>query len=432
MALGNKEDLYYFRAMKKIPTPKLIKDFFISKGFGIKSAGAFLFWMFESLLPRVEPQLEKRIKNLGTKALNNLLSLNNSWLMDFTLKEFIPDFRDWLSHRESHYSKHPLKLCIDATKLGEHYGKAMPGLKKLYDYVQKRNINTHQLFVLQISLGKKEYIPCFILVDPKKGCGNYEAMTKMIEKWVNRLPADLKNDFYYLCKIALDGAWGHAKVFEYFEQTPFRRIAIKSGGTSNIVVKNKFILSLVEYKKLLIGSLELGNLQWTTPKKCHNLPGVQYYTQVVTFHKNNVPVRLVLVKYQKQSQDKPRYLLLLANVQPEWHAYRVIQTYHLRWPIETMFRTKKQKLDLTKYQFHAKLNWKRDDNLISTPKQKLDEAFTRLEGFIALRLIAYMAINWYRCENTRFKKTPLKQVIERWKIHFESMNNDCFQKLFSG
>ena len=349
----------------------------------------------------------KKMKELQKQSYYSLNKYSNSTmhvLYSFGRKEFTGDFRNWLSETDSYKSKNRIAIRIDGTKSGKKYGKKIPELEVLWDYVNRCKIRTHEIYIFVVSIGKKDYIVDFILVKKAHRKGwNYLAI-EMIERFLNALGSQSEN-FIEFGRLSLDGAWGNGEMMEYIESKGFRYNAVKSGGKDII----KFFGLEMSLKNLEIYLSTFFNFKKFNP--VHKLKG-EYCSGTVELKEKNIPIKIVLRRFPK-SKGGYRYLMILStdlNV----YDFQIAQCYCLRWGIEENIVECKQVIKITDYSYHSK------------------EGPGNIEMFLALRFISYMFLNWYRVEHCRTSKTSIWKVADRFKEYFNDEGPKTVWKLFSG
>ena len=95
----------------------------------------------------------KKMKELQKQSYYSLNKYSNSTmhvLYSFGRKEFTGDFRNWLSETDSYKSKNRIAIRIDGTKSGKKYGKKIPELEVLWDYVNRCKIRTHEIYIFVV------------------------------------------------------------------------------------------------------------------------------------------------------------------------------------------------------------------------------------------------------------------------------------------
>lgn len=410
---------------------------------GIKKVGALLYLCLLPLLIPKQTSIYKRFQNYSYKALATCDLEGYEMLSAFMQPEFETDFRKWLNEDRPYQSRHPIISRIDASKLGHHYGKNIPGLKWLYDYVTRCNIKTLCIYVLLITIGDKEYIGGYVIPwseGDEKAIGSNHIAQNLLEAFCNALPTDLVGSFKKWSRISLDGDWGSGSMLAWLKGNGYHHNAVKSGG-KDIVIDScgTPYKSLREFQDMLIVMLEDSPLYWRRFNPCYHLDGILYYTEKARLKTSNLEVQVVLLKYPvKKADHKDRYLMLLSIPEHDWHCHQIVKAYKGRWSIETMFKTGKQRFDWEKIGYHIKtvIHYP-SKGVVSNPTEKemkdsLYSAFQRINRYLALRFISYMAVNWYRVECTRPSQTSLAQAIGHWNNYFDDLSPKAFQNLFAG
>jgi hypothetical protein len=380
-----------------------------------KARQSLIFTLLKPFLKRnFKSKIMKRVQQLAYKVLPDIRSQGRRLLQDFSKILFENDFRDWLSKHKSKRSRKLLIARVDDTKSGRKYGFKIPELQYLYDYVKKSKYKTHQLYVLMISIGEFDYIVDYIFEKSRKNeKGKSKIAYNMLTDFIKRLSPDLREEFGKEVRIALDGAYGNIRTIEDFvvfnngEQKVKYSLVVKSGGKQKFIIENNVELGLKEIKKWMIKNKK----KFKKFDKCHKLKG-SYKEVIGKSVEGNIKLKLVLCRFKKKKGGY-RYLLLLTN-RLDWHAFQVLKTYKGRWPIETMFRTLKQKLKIKKYSFHSKISSR------------------NIEMFFGLRLILYMILNQYRVRHTRRSRTSLNSVVESFQDELSKLSDKKLLMLFSG
>lgn len=382
------------------------KKLFANLGVAKKSCGALIFWVLKEFFVLEQFKSKSKILNLAYKALKKFSVKAVQLLRFYGRDAFKTEFKKWLTFSASLKSRKQINVRVDASKTGHKYGFLIPELKILYDYVSNSNIKTHEIYVLLVSIGNKDYIADFVLKKKDEKGGNRIAKS-MIYNLYNSMDK-LKPDFRKYVRISLDGAFGNGDMISWLNKHKLTNTAIKSGGKDycRYVLKDKEFRNTL--KNLEQHLLKEGCFKEFNP--CHHLSG-EYVDILVEI--NEVTLKAVLVRYKRKKKNSYRSVLVLSH-NLDWHSFQIIQTYKGRWQIEVMFRTSKQHLGLEKYSFHS------EDNV------------DNIEMHLALRFICYMWLSWYRAEHTRPSKTSLKDVILRWRRYLNELPPKSFQQLFSG
>ncbi len=342
---------------------------------GKKSIQALIFIVFISFYSKKETKKSKALINLSYTVLRKKIrQLGYTLIRNYGLEEFKKNFTSWLTKSDSYKSKHRVKLRIDTTKTGKKYGFAIPELERLYDYVNKCHINTHELYICLISIDKKEYVLDFELVKKSNTKGDNKTAKKMIDRLIRSLGI-LSSPFIHYARVSLDGAWGNGEMLEYLSGKKFQYNAVKSGGNDLVCYQNDYI-SLKDLERALSIT---GKFKYFNEK--HKLKG-EYCSTNVCLKKSGLTIKVVLRRFYSEKSKEYRYLMIL-SVNTELYDYKIAQCYGDRWGIEECIKECKQIVDLTKYSYHSK-------------------ATTRnIELYLALKFICYMNINWYRVEYCR-------------------------------
>lgn len=343
--------------------------------------------MFVCLIDKQITPKRSRVENLVYKALKLFPTLAFTLLRQFALNEFESDFSLWLKKSASSKSKHRIKVRIDGTFTGKKYANKMPFIKKLYDYVNACYIKTHTLYLLVVSIGKKDFIMDFELVKDKKKGNN-----KIAKSMLNRLISSLNDapKFLHYCRLSLDGAWGNGDMLLWLSEMGFKYAVVKSGG-KDLVHYNGENISLKNLERRL--STETNDFTKFNPK--HRLKG-DYISVTVDLVNTNLTIRIVLRRFYSQNNGY-RYLMLLSPCLSIYD-YQIVQCYEGRWGVEDCIKANKQVTKIKEYSFHSNT----DDNI---------------EMFISLRFCLYMVLNWYRVEYCRYSKTSLYKVAESFNLH---------------
>lgn len=394
-----------------------LKEVFNQKKFGKLSFSSLIYLALKVFLSVSQEAKLLKLKNLVYKALQRSPWLGRPLIKAYGHFMFAKDFKLWLTRSDSYKSEHRIHIRIDRTFTGEHYGKKIPGLKILYDHAKKCRKKTHSIEVLLVSIGDKEFILDFVLIEYKRKYKKksknqrkktgYELTVKML-KGVFRDLGSLEKDFKKVARFSLDGWYGKEQMFIDLCELGFNRTVIKSGGVGKVKY-NGMVCSLSDLKSFL--SKKSGYKQFNSK---HRLSSCEYLEEKIEFDKTKLAFRAICVKYVGKKKLKDRYLLLLTLCpQDDWHAYQVVQCYKSRWSIEVMFRTCKQVYKLEKYSYHS-------------------ETCKNIELHFALCFIGFMWLNWYRVDCTRRSVTSLKDVKDEWIRYLTSLKAKSLLKLFSG
>ena len=416
-----------------------LKRFLEDKVNGAKRQGAFLYFCLKPFIKRKKTEFSKKLTQNQYKLLNHVLNRGSELTPELAKQEFIKDFPDWLAKNDSHKTKNQLIVRTDASKTGKHYGKNMPYLKKVYDYVLKAYIKSYTIYPLHISLGAKEYIAGYYFKTDDSD-GDNIIFQNLLNTFIDELPSNMREEFKCHARITLDGGWGNGATMKWLSENTSKRVAVKSGGKDKVVnTKGEQFKSTKQYEDMMIDRLNNRKNGWKKFEPCHDLDGVEYYSEPLEMVTVKLTIVIVLLKFiPKKTGHKPRYLLLLSLPRPDWHAYQIVQLYKGRWPVETMFRTSKQYCDLEKVSCHFNENTSIDKELKSAleKEERLDKrkdmALERIELTIGAHFICYMVLNWYRIGCTRPSQTSLKECVCRLETHFRDMSPNTFRRLFSG
>jgi len=371
-----------------------------------RSWQAIGYEMLKPLLERstLNNSFMKQLQYMSYYVMPDIRSDGRELLQRFSRKRFEEDFRIWLSKHPSHRSKNLLLARVDDSKCGRKYGLKIPEVQYLYDYVKNTKYPTHQLYVLMISLGNMDYIVDFIF-EHKDKCGTKIAY-QMIDAFIKRLIPDLRLAFKDNVRIALDGAYGNLYSLEELIEEDYSFV-VKSGGKQKIILPDGQRMSLKSAETWMIDNLDFKPLG-----KCHKMD-CEYASVIVMIEQSRHPIRLCLYRFKKKRKKGFRYLLLLTN-RFDWYAFRILKTYKGRWPIETMFRTTKQKFRLKNYSYHHRTGTR------------------NIKMHFGLCFILYMTINRYRQLYTRRSQTKLQDVILRFVNGLKELSEKSLLILFSG
>jgi len=398
-----------------------LREVFNQKKFGKFSFASLVYLIMKVFLSVVQQDKLSKIQNLAYKALQRSPWLGRSLIKSYGLYMFSKEFTIWLTRSDSYKSEHRIHIRVDRTSTGEHYGKTIPALKILYDHVKKYRKKTHTLEVLLISIGEKEFIVDFVLIQYKRkykkkhkeknksqrAKTGYQLTIKMLKGVLQGLGV-LKKDFIKVARLSMDGWYGKEQMFIDLCELGLSRTVIKSSGVGKVKY-NGGICSLTELKSQLIK--KSGYKDFNSK---HSLGSCQYVEEKIEFVNGKLVVRAICVKYIGKKKLKNRFLLLLTPCSEDvWHAYQVVQCYKGRWGIEVMFRICKQVYKLEKYSYHS-------------------ESCKNIELHFALCFIGYMWLNWYRVDCTRRSITSLKDVKLVWVEYLTSLRMKSLLKLFSG
>ena len=377
----------------------------------IYSFQSLMFILLKPLLNRrVKSKVLEKLQWIAYKALSDIRSCGRRLVQNYSVSLFEKDFRHWLSLHKSNRSRNLLIAIADDTKSGRKYGFRIPELQYLYDYVKQCKYKTHKLYVLMISLGKYDYIVDFTFI--KQEQSDSKIAFRMLEGFIKRLPKDLQADFRKEVRVALDGFYGKLKVVEDFidgrgkDQSVKYSLVVKSGGTQLFKASDNKEYTLKELKEWMKTHLSFQELN-----PVHGFNCCVAKLEATSVFKN-ITMNIALFRFPSSKGDY-RYLLLLTN-RLDWHPYQILKTYACRWPIETMFRTVKQKLEMKNYSYHHKTGAR------------------NIEMHFSLRLILYMIINQYRIKHTRPSKTSLGDVIYSFETELSKLSDKQLLNLFAG
>ncbi len=411
MAIKNQKIDYIIAMIRKLIKPyyKYIIRYLECQGSTQKKVLALIFWMFMPFLGMKTSPCWERHRQYGYKVLNSLPFKGRNLLSYVSVNMFIESFIEWLKKPASRKSENQIDIIADFSKTGNKYGKKMPLLYRLYDYVHNCHIKTHQICPLIICLGEQEFLIDFALWDPYNRKGNNQIVQEMIELFLSSLKSYkdgyLVNEFLKWARLTLDGGWGNGRMINWAKKIGFKFFIVKSGGKDLVEFKwngRKYVRTLKGLERFLARNK---HTRWQSFNKAYDLPGMYTYI-TVRLVSQNIDIKVLLLRFAHG------YLMLLtSNV--DLQANRIFKTYKRRWPIEVLFRTCKQKCGLERYHFHS-------------------EGHANIELFFSLRLLLCTMIHNYRVKHTKRSKTSLKDVIVRLEKEFDAMHPNTFQKLFTG
>jgi hypothetical protein len=211
-----------------------ISEILNKKTKGKKIISSLLFTIFSCLFTMKETGNSKKQRNLAYKSLKIFPGFAIKLLRRFALKEFLNEYKIWETKSDTYKSKHKVKARIDGTKSGKKYGKMIPELERLWDYVNQCYIKTHEIYLFLVSIGHKDYIVDFLLVKKEKRDGWNKTAKRMINRQLKSL-GYLKKSFLHYCRLSLDGAWGNGDMLKYLKEKAFKYVSIKSGGKDIVV-----------------------------------------------------------------------------------------------------------------------------------------------------------------------------------------------------
>lgn len=344
-----------------------------------------------------------KVKSLAYKVLSKkLIRFAYQLIEGFALSEFKKDFQYWQTLSDSSKSKKRIAIRLDHTKSGHKYSKRMPELRKLYDYVSGSYINCHEIAVLLVSIGKKDYVVDFVLIKESHEGGYNVICQKLIKRFLNNL-GGLKKDFLHYARLSLDGAYGNGTMMDFIEEKGFRYAAVKSSGKDLVEYQG----NSMKLKELEQALSQRNDFREFNPK--HGLKG-DFVLSIVTMKRTGQEIKVLLRRF-KAKKRKYRYLLIL-SLDKDIEHYQIAQCYQRRWKIEDCFKESKGIVDLMGYSYHSKSS-------------------RNIEMFITLRLICYMILNWYRVEHCRPSKTSMWKVAKRFKKEFNAIGQKDLWNLFS-
>jgi len=368
---------------------------------GRKSIQSLMFLTICWLYNKEETKKYKRLKILVYRPLKRI---SVKLLVDFALSEFKEDFSLWLNKSDSQKSKISVAMRIDTTKSGKKYGKDIPGLEWLYDYVNRCYIKTHEIFLVLISIGKKNYIVDFVLLKKSRRHGWNNLAQKSINKLLKRLGC-LEGGFKRYCRLSFDGGFGNGTMMKYLLEQGFQYSVVKSGGKELVQYNDKvFTFKRLEEYLALTGNFEEFN-------KKHDLNGM-YCAATIKLINHDILVRAVLRRFKKKKGKKYRYLLIISS-RTDIYDFQIAKCYELRWGIEECIKECKDRVGITSYSYHTKGSSK------------------NIENFLALRFIGYMIVNWYRVEHCRPSRTSFWRTADRIERELSNMSYKALWDMFS-
>ena len=274
-------------------------------------------------------------------------------------------------------------MRIDTTKSGKKYGKCIPGLQWLYDYVNHCYINTHEIFLVLLSIGRKDYIVDFVLIKKSRRIGWDKLSEKSIKRLLKSLGPQAKA-FKHLCRVSLDGAFGHGRMLKFLSEAGFHYTALKSGGKDLVQYQGNILtLKELDYELSVNGEFKKFN-----PK--HNLEG-DYCSGIAHLVSWNLPVKVLLRRFRRKKKQGYHYLMLI-SVNTDIYDYQIAQCYGYRWRIEECIKDCKGLVGLMSYSHHTKGSTR------------------NIECFLALRMMGYMLVSWCRVEHCRPSRTSFLAV----------------------
>lgn len=380
---------------------------FESQGLTQKKVLALAFWMFFSFLSDKTSSSWEKHRQYGYKVLQECPFTGRDFLCFISTNMFIEEFVEWLKQIPSRKSETPIDIIADFTKTGKKYGKDIPLLYNLYDYVHKCHIKTHQICPLIICVGEREFIVDYELWDPNNRKGVNQTVQEMLKRFLDLLysygDGYLRKEFLQYGRLVLDGSWGNGSMLAWAKEMGFNFVVIKSGGKDLVEFEwngRRYVRSLKNLENFLKRNKYT---KWLDFNVSHELPGKYTYIKVLLVEQN-IMLKVLLIKL-------PHGYLMLLSPNLELQSNRMFKTYKRRWAIEVVFRTSKQKCGLEKYSFHSE-----------EPKN--------IELLIALRLLSSNMIHNFRIKHTKRKKTSLKEVIHNLEEEFAKLHPNAFQKLF--
>ena len=260
---------------------------------GRKSIQSLLFLTLRWLYNKEET---KKYKHLNMLSYTAIKKIGFNLLKDLALAELTKDIALWLTKSDSQKSKIRLALRIDTTKSVKKYGKNIPELEWLYDYVNKCFINTHELFIVLASCGKKNYIVDLVLMNKSNRIGWNNLAQSSIKELLKRI-GSLEGEFKRYCRFSFDGGFGNGTMLKFLSEEGFHYPVVKSGGTEKVKYDNENIsLKKLEDKLALTGHFKEFN-------KKHNLEG-DYCSATVELVNHDILVRAVLRRFKKKKGKK--------------------------------------------------------------------------------------------------------------------------------
>lgn len=415
---------------------QLTKNTFESQIKGDKSIGSMVYWTFKSIIHK-DNEVTRRFEQLGYKVLDRFPLSGEELLKAFITPHLVSELKIWKKKDAPYRSRHPIQMRVDGTKGGRKYGKYIPELQNLYNYVEGNYIHTHDIYVLLVSIGEKDFVVGFLFHKKEDDLGINAIVQCLLTDLIDQVGGELGIMLKRYGRVSLDGAWGNGKMLTWLYENHFYNIAIKSSGKDNIRDNQGNEYSLKDFERMHKDILDDSFYQDFNP--CHRLKRVVYYKQDVTLVSSGLEIQLIFLKYPaKKKKQKDRYLLLITFPHDRWYPFQVVQTYKWRWSIEVLFRTAKQHWGWDKYSFHsksqltypskdAKKEWN-DDAFADSQMRALD----RIKRYLVIRLMGYMVMDWYRVTHTRQSITPLKKVRERWANYFDQLHPKTLLKIFAG
>ena len=384
----------------------ILRTLLKSKYNGEKTIISLIWYIFKPFIKLNETKKSKKMSNLCYKALGKHPTFSKRFIRKLSLSALKFDLKAWSKYSASKKSKNKISIRIDATKGGNHYGKKIPELKKLYDYVSKSYIKSHTIYLLLVSIGKKDFIVDFYISKSKDAIKSNKIAKHMINKMLKGL-GYYKTLMLNYGRLSMDGGWGNVTMIIWLSKMGFRYNSIKSSGTTKVIYKhNHYTLKGLEEYLLSRSWFKAFN-------KAHKLKG-KYFSANVLLEDSLMEFRIIIRRFKVSSKNY-RTLMLLSTSDKSVHDYQIAQCYECRWGIEECFKKcKSNKIcNLTKYSFHSK-------------------EISNIEMFFALRFCTYMMLNWYQVQYCRPSITSLYKVAKRFEDFFSQMGYKRIWELFSG
>lgn len=406
--------------------------------YGEKARSSFIFKAFaEHLLKDPKSPFQKSMKN-------NFYKVTDTWYLEASklleacvmpqMKEMLAE---WIEAKSYTKSRKPLLIRVDSTKTGLHYGKHIPELKWLYDHVQKTPILTHEVFILLVSIGTRDFIVDFKICS--RDHRSHPIASELLSRFLKKFSPETQEIIKEKGRLSLDGAWGTGNFASGLTQKGWLKWVIKSAGKDLVFAGEGFEeQSLADFQNEKVQYLNQNPELWKSFHPSHRLSGAQYYKQKLFFVHSETYVNALLVKFSGKPGKKSRYLLLLAPEDNTWHPFQILKAYMGRWGIESTFRSLKQNHQFNKNGQHAK-NKKMDPEINRVVSRSKDEyenalrkAFKRLHISMITSFLGHMFFSEYRTLHTRPSRTSLQSVKIRLAQCLNKMSSNDLQKLFAG
>jgi hypothetical protein len=304
------------------------------------------------------------------------------WLRAIAHPLFIQALHRWQNASPSDRSRHWLKLSVDDSHTWHSRNtKKMKGLRKLYDYVQKRYAKGFNFVVILMQVGHGEMIPLDIALSVSKKVPGYQSkpvLVKMMLATLERLVIEngfsleiLKNiavvaDSAYFCTALVESHWRF----------------VRKASPGQIFYADDFALLIRE----LVNPLDLDGKYF---RNSCQIPSTHQYLRLLVEHPEWGELLLIILRI---SLDEGEKRMVFVSNDLTLTGPQVLRLYSERIVIEQFFKECKQ------YGGMQKVRFQRGESIVA---------------HFALRALTMLLINRFRQKYCRPSRTSCEKVVLR-------------------